>query len=265
MERYAVDSRCSRGRSYARDGQVVHVEVAPGRISAEVQGGRVKPYLVELLVTPVPAQVWDKVADTLKRNPLMAAKLLAGDLPEEVEQVVSEAGGTLFPNRLRHVRNRCECEDWSNPCKHAAAVYYVVGREFHRDPRLFLSFRGAGRDLLPERGPAVELVPQREQSAPFGSLPADPAEFWSAPSLPDDVEGEFPEPSEAWNLLEHLGPPPFWAGRRPLSEALEPMLRAASRAALHVLIGERDARRSLKAGGRRSERSAGSPGDRESP
>ena len=81
-------------------------------------------------------------------KPGYAARLLAGELPHEIEDVFAEAGAALFPERGSHLITSCTCPDWATPCKHAAAVCYLMAEAFDDDPFLLLAFRGREREAL---------------------------------------------------------------------------------------------------------------------
>ena len=91
--------RCARfrGRSYARNGQVLSIEIDKGRVTAKVQGSRPKPYDITMEVKTLSAGDWSKVVDALGRQALFAAKLLAGEMPQDIEPVFAEVGLSLFP------------------------------------------------------------------------------------------------------------------------------------------------------------------------
>ena len=110
----------------------------------------------------------------LARQAIFAAKLLAGEMPQDIETVFEEAGLSLFPAKLGDLETDCSCPDWSNPCKHIAAVYYLLGEEFDRDPFLIFTLRGMDRDELvallgkpvpraTPRPPADPLSPSRRR------------------------------------------------------------------------------------------------------
>ena len=63
-------------------------------------------------------------------------------MPREIEQAFRREGLSLFPTKLSDLKTSCTCPDWSNPCKHIAAVYYLLGEEFDRDPFLIFKMRG---------------------------------------------------------------------------------------------------------------------------
>src|SRR5215210_967607 len=151
LEGFNIGARLGRGRSYARGGQVLSIQVEKGQVRAAVQGSRPKPYEIVIQVKTLPAADWKKLAQALSRQALFAAKLLAGEMPQDIEQVFQEAGLSLFPTRLGDLTTKCSCPDWSNPCKHIAAVYYLLGEEFDRDPFLIFTLRGLTRDELLEQ------------------------------------------------------------------------------------------------------------------
>jgi uncharacterized Zn finger protein len=101
LESFNIGARLSRGRSYARSGQVLSIDIEKGEIEAAVQGSRPKPYDIEIKVKTLPAADWKRVAKALDREAIFAAKLLAGEMPQEIEQVFKEVGLSLFPEKLR--------------------------------------------------------------------------------------------------------------------------------------------------------------------
>ncbi len=153
-----MTSRLARGRSYARAGQVLDFELSQGKVSARVQGSRVRPYQVRIGVLPLTKPQWQRVRERLASQALFRAKLLAGEMPHEIEDVFAECGTPLFPRSAADLDMHCSCPDWGVPCKHLAAVCYVLAEEFDRDPFAMLAWRGQGRDEL--------LTALRELQAP---------------------------------------------------------------------------------------------------
>jgi uncharacterized Zn finger protein len=172
LESYGMSGRLARGRSYARAGQVIEFALAKGKVTAKVQGSRVKPYEVRLGVTPLSAGQWDRVCERLASAALFRAKLLAGEMPHEIEEVFADCGTPLFPEDVDDLDMRCNCPDWEVPCKHLAAVCYVLAEAFDADPFAMLAWRGKGRDDLlaalrstvTEAPAAVPEVPARPLS-----------------------------------------------------------------------------------------------------
>jgi uncharacterized Zn finger protein len=245
LESFDIGARLQRGRSYARRGQVLSIDVGEGSVTAKVQGSRPTPYEVSIQVHVLPAGDWDTLLQALAGQALFSAKLLAGEMPQDIEQVFKDAGLSLFPARLDDLETSCSCPDYSNPCKHIAAVYYLLGEEFDRDPFLLFRLRGLGREELVRRlgaaSPGDAASPEAAAPAapaPAQPLPAEPAAFWSAGALPDDLFGDVQAPpmSAAWP--KRLGNFPFWRGNERFLEALEPAYRRASRRGLDTFLGE---------------------------
>ena len=132
----------------------------------------------------------------------------------------------LFPEKLGDLTTACSCPDWSNPCKHIAAVYYLLGEEFDRDPFLIFKLRGLSREELLEQLSSIREKPSTRKTTkkaaptamekkeqPVEPLPPDSAAFWAAGSLADDMLGEVQTPPVSAALPKRLGSFPFWRGQ----------------------------------------------------
>jgi uncharacterized Zn finger protein len=248
LESFDIGARLGRGRSYARNGQVLAIDVAKGKVTAKVQGSQSQPYKVAIAVQGLSAKQWDQLVKTLSAQALFVAKLLAGEMPQDIEQVFTDAKLSLFPEESGDLTTECSCPDWSNPCKHIAAVYYLLGEEFDRDPFLLFQLRGLSREELLKRlsrsapasaPPSESAAPEAVEDQPVEPLPVDPALFWTTGNLPEDMFGEVRQPpmSAAW--MRRLGKFPFWRGETHLLDALEPMYAAASARGMKAFLGER--------------------------
>jgi uncharacterized Zn finger protein len=162
----------------------------------------------------------------------------------DVESAFRAAGLSLFPERRRDLTTACSCPDVSNPCKHIAAVYYLLGEEFDRDPFLVFRLRGLARDelvaLLEGASSRATTPAPAEQPvvAPAEPLPEDPDAFWQGSALPDDFIGPVESPAVTAALLGRLGPFPFWRGQEALFAVLTPAYQAASQRAIDLLARE---------------------------
>ena len=148
LESFALGTRLTRGRNYARQGQVLTLRIEPGVVQATVQGSRPSPYQVRIGLPAFAGPVWSAVEAVLAAEALGAAKLLAGELPPHVEDAFAEAGAPLFPARLGDLAMRCSCPDDAVPCKHLAAAFYLLAERFDADPFQILLWRGRTRDEL---------------------------------------------------------------------------------------------------------------------
>ncbi len=214
LESYGMSSRLARGRSYARAGQVLDFELSQGKVSAQVQGSRVRPYQVRIGVLPLTTAQWRRVQERLASQALFRAKLLAGEMPHEIEDVFAECGTPLFPRSANDLDMRCSCPDWGVPCKHLAAVCYVLAEEFDRDPFAMLAWRGKARDelLAALRKLQPAAPPDARAAGPAGVLdvpaaPLDVTDFWSAGLSPARLRAlSAPATSSAPDLLLRMFP-----------------------------------------------------------
>jgi uncharacterized Zn finger protein len=140
-------NRLPRGRGYARSGAVLEIEPLPGQVRASVQGSRRRPYDVVVRVREFDGAEWDRVLDAVVAEVGRAAALLDGELVPEVLDDVARAGLDLLPGP-GELGPRCSCPDGADPCKHAAAVCYLVADLLDADPFTLLLLRGRDRDAV---------------------------------------------------------------------------------------------------------------------
>lgn len=150
LESFGWANRLQRGRSYARGGNVLDIDIQPGMVKAEVQGSRPRPYRVTIRVQPLSDKEWDRVISAMAGKAIFAARLLAGEMPEDIEEAFASSRVSLFPESSGDITTSCSCPDWANPCKHVAAVYYLLGERFDGDPFLLFRLRGRSREELME-------------------------------------------------------------------------------------------------------------------
>jgi len=191
LESFNMGARLTRGRSYARQGQVLSIDVQPGLVKARVQGSRPRPYNVEIHLKPLSDQDWDKVTDAMADQAIFAAKLLAGEMPTNIEEAFSVVQLSLFPTAARELETDCSCPDWANPCKHIAAVYYLLAERFDEDPFLIFKLRGRTKEQI------IEILRHKRAA----SLPAESAS--PSPDADDSTPAE-----NALSLEDHLDT--FW-------------------------------------------------------
>lgn len=244
LEALNLGGRLQRGRTYARKGQVLDIAIEPGSVSAEVQGSRPKPYRISIGVHQLKENETKRLAAELAKSPYFLAKLMTREMPQDIETLFLAARVSLFPARASELHTDCSCPDWSNPCKHIAAVYYLLGEEFDRDP--FLIFRLRGLDttaLLADIG-ASETEPEAQPDAQpeanarvLARGAVSPESFWEGSRPEVDLTASTVSDRTAAPLLSRLGNLPFWRGEQPLLDTLEPAHAAAANAALQILAG----------------------------
>jgi uncharacterized Zn finger protein len=246
LESSGMTGRLARGRSYARAGQVLDFVLSHGKVTAQVQGSRPRPYDVRIGVLPLTTKQWRRVQERLAARALFRAKLLAGEMPHEIEDVFTECGTPLFPRSATDLDMHCSCPDWGVPCKHLAAVCYVLAEEFDRDPFAMLAWRGKARDDLLAALRRIQgqgrapLAAGGAAAAQPGSLsrtgaraaldePARPlAEcldgFWSAGLSPARLRAlaTAPGPVAPDLVLRMFPPPPVRVRGKDLAEMLAP-------------------------------------------
>ena len=141
-------NRLPRGRTYARHNRVEGLAVAPGEVTASVWGRRRTPYKVRVRVRTFSDAEWAAVTGAVAAKAAHAAALLDGELDPGVVDDARSAGVALLPD-AGDLQPRCSCPDWADPCKHAAAVCYLVAGLLDEDPFRLLELRGRRRpDVL---------------------------------------------------------------------------------------------------------------------
>ena len=246
LESFNIGARLGRGRSYARRGQVLSIKIDKGKVGAKVQGSQPKPYYIKLEVKTLSALGWQKLAKVLSRQAMFSAKLLMGEMPLDIEKAFKEAGLSLFPEKLKDLKTACSCPDWSNPCKHIAAVYYLLAEEFDRDPFLIFKLRGMNReDLITMLSKPDKKATQRKakpKQEPLHKheevLTSDISQFWNGEPISDDIFAEVRIPPIPAALPKRLGSFPFWRGEEKFLDVMESIYERASTVGLRVFLGE---------------------------
>jgi uncharacterized Zn finger protein len=254
LERLVDSARLGRGRSYARSGQVLNIDITPGRVESRVQGSRPKPYNVEIEIKPLSNKEWNKVADAMASQAIFAAKLLSGEMPQDIEEAFKQAGVNLFPASRGDLKTECSCPDWSNPCKHIAAVYYLLGEQFDADPFLIFRLRGKSKDDImtllrarrsaPEQAAAETRRKRRTKAEPDEAEQAIPlkddlSRFWDMASSLDDFQAVIQAPQVDGAPVKRLGSPGFWRNSKvDFLGTLTYAYRSITQSSLRVALGK---------------------------
>lgn len=256
LHKMGMDNRLERGRRYARKGQVANLTIKDGGVIASVQGSNPKPYRVGIRLTLWSEKQWEKVIGEISDQAIYSAELLAGGMPHEIEDVIHATGVNLFPASRKDLETDCSCPDYANPCKHIAAVYYILAERFDEDPFLIFALRGKGREeflaaLRDARG-AREPVPraQPHESGAAAAVPApavdslvfdETADFFALASSLDDFDFQLTEGDEVkGSVIKRLGPSPLFVGKKNFTDLIAPVYVFAPEAVRRIIHGDDD-------------------------
>ncbi len=148
LDSYRFKKRLERARNYARQGNILSIKFESAKVFANVQGSEPEPYKVSLSLDSFSAEEWGFVIETMSQKAIFAAKLLAGEMPQNIEEVFTANGLSLFPFTLSEVHSKCSCPDKANPCKHIGAIYYQLADSFSEDPFVLFQLRGRTKEQI---------------------------------------------------------------------------------------------------------------------
>jgi uncharacterized Zn finger protein len=251
LESFELGGRLARGKRYARTGQVVSLVLGPGHVDAVVQGSRPLPYRVAISVDTLTTAEWDRVSDAMAAKAVWLAKLLAGEMPADIEDVFRGCSLSLFPASPAELLTSCSCPDWSNPCKHIAATYYLLAEAFDDNPWLIFAWRGRDKpallaslraqhgDAVPDTASAEDLEGWPEFAEPVAAEADLTGRWWRAgPGLAEVTVSVRPaEVPDA--VLRQLDPIEVRVGGESLVDALRPRYHAIVDAAGQLAGGAR--------------------------
>jgi uncharacterized Zn finger protein len=219
--------RLHRGKKYAEEGVVSHFSVSPGTIKAKVHGK--KTYEVTLALPALTTTQWERALEGISLESRFLASLLAGEMPQGLDELFRLAGASLYPRVPKELQSHCTCPDWANPCKHVAAVCYIMAEVLDRDPWILFDLRGRTQEEIltalhsvsghPPQDPAPkkrgrpkkstsiqDIVTQRNNSpTPWRQMPEQEYDALAAPLPSVAIQRHIsPDPS----VFVQLGPLP---------------------------------------------------------
>lgn len=155
LERMGLGARLGRGKHYAVSGQVTGMRLEGPHVEAQVVGTRPDPYRVTIDFRVPEGAAREAIVSRIKGEPMIAARLIADDMPTEVEQAFRDCGLDFFPGGklapgVYDMTTACSCPDYANPCKHVSAVLLILGEEIARRPMTLLELRGIAEEDLYE-------------------------------------------------------------------------------------------------------------------
>lgn len=142
------DNRLPRGRTYVRNGSVLHLSIEKGKITALVQGSELYEQVIH--IKPLAAAKWKRIQERCQGGIGSLIELLQGKVSDEIMAAVTDPSDGLFPTP-KEIGTHCSCPDWAELCKHLAAILYGVGAKLDRQPELLFKLRGVDhRELIDE-------------------------------------------------------------------------------------------------------------------
>lgn len=271
IENSIDDVSLIRGKTYARRGQVLSIDIQQGMIVASVQGSRRTPYQVRLGFDTVSDDGKSQLLHKFREHASFVASLLAGEMPEALVFAFDECGTRLFPEAGDVRRFKCSCPDETEPCKHIVAVLLLLGEVFDDDPFLILKLRGVDKDRL------ISLLTTEINDDDDDIYEDRTGDYCAELEFGDDGEqvfvsggscgmspfGEQEEDTEinfdyswfaskytvfSYNPAEDLRRPaaleimnefPLWRGDKPFRQSLQPYYDRAAMHAVEILTGEK--------------------------
>lgn len=217
LESFGWRRRLERARNYARQGNVLALEFQGPKVSALVQGTAPEPYQVSLSLDPFDDEQWGYVIETMSQRAIFSAKLLAGEMPQSIEEVFTSNGLSLFPLTRFDIHSKCSCPDPANPCKHIGAVYYLLGDRFSEDPFVLFELRGRTKEqiiaaLRQMRSASSDTTPETTEATTSDRSPATVPlkidQFWHYDEQLEPSLVVIAPPPSAETILDVLGPIP---------------------------------------------------------
>lgn len=227
LESFGWVRRLARARTYAREGNVLSIDFKGSKVAARVQGTAPDPYKVSLSLDPFEDDQWGYVIESMAQRAIFSAKLLAGEMPQNIEEVFTANGLSLFPFTKFDIHSKCSCPDPANPCKHIGAVYYLLGDRFSEDPFVLFQLRGRTKEQIIEALRQIRSagsiehgiaetsedsldVSTAERTAKSG-VPLAIDQFWHYTEQLESSLVVIAPPPTSETVLDVLGPIPFKA------------------------------------------------------
>ena len=235
-------TRLERGRTYARNGSIVSLDISSGKVTAKVQGRQRSPYRVSIALPPLSDTQWSRAIEAMGGQAIFAAKLLDGEMPHDIEDAFLSARVPLFPRSPNDLITECSCPDHAIPCKHIAAVYYLLGERFDEDPFLLFTLRGRDRqqiiaslrDLRASATAPIEVRPRPvHEGGP--ALTEQLNRFYEAGAGLAQIQARIARPEVNAAILHRHGPAPSGT-----DAGLRAVYKAMSEGALRRVFGDEE-------------------------
>ncbi|MDZ4709035.1 MAG: DEAD/DEAH box helicase [Saprospiraceae bacterium] len=203
LDRIDFSNRLPRGRSYANGGKVKNITISENVIQAKVRGSRPRPYDINIVVPPFTDKEKKALLSNIKTNPLILSQLLNRQLPHELLAIAEKNKIKIFAQSWQDIKLNCSCPDFAVPCKHLAAVIYLIANEIDQNP--FIVFSLHRLNLLAELDPHQTQFHQLEEEKIFSiqdciAAPSGKAKTVASQALLNKLPKEIPD----FSLIEDL-------------------------------------------------------------
>ena len=196
LESYSdYSNRMGRGRSYIRHGAILDLKIAPGKITALVQGSDKKPYQIDIAIQPLGRNTWDMITKACEGKIESLQELIEGRFPKALNELFTAKEKGLFP-APKEISLNCSCPDWANMCKHVAAALYGVGARLDETPGLFFVLRNVNIDELVSKAISQKSETLLKKSGRKSSRVIDNEDVSDMFGIEMDIENEKPEHKE---------------------------------------------------------------------
>jgi uncharacterized Zn finger protein/superfamily II DNA or RNA helicase len=161
LEGYDESGRLLRGKNYANTDKVRELSIYKGAVTANVAGHSQPWYWVKVVFEPLEESEIEKLAAIFRQEPLSLSRIEAGESSRELVDRLKRDRIELVPRHWKGGQRFCSCPDWCRgegyPCKHMAAVYYLLAKEIDQDPRILFALRGIDLHGLVDAGAAPRV------------------------------------------------------------------------------------------------------------
>lgn len=260
VENCVDEDLLTKGKVYAKRGQVASIEIEAGLVTAFVQGTRAMPYQIRLGFETVTDNAKRLIVMRMREHAYFAANLLVQKMPGEMEEVFSDAGAPFFPTKAALRRYKCTCDSDTAPCKHIVAVLLLLAEVIDDNPFLLLKLRGIEReeliDLLTRETNDQDYDPSEydeEDECDEGTISGGADEEITETQLQEEnfdmsnwygsalagLTFEIEDKEKSSSALDIMNDFPFWRGEASFRKTLLPYYERVFNIAYELLLGEK--------------------------
>lgn len=177
--------RAGAGKADARAGKVQWLDVSPGTARGDVLDADGSLYQARLDIPVLPGPDRDVLLTVARSHPELPARLAAGEYPQAIETELGAHEVSLLPRGASELSHDCSCLDWPGPCRHVAALLYVLVEAVDARPTELLTLRGLTLEDLVAPAPSTAATdapdaPDAPPARPLDPSRADPAPLAAA-------------------------------------------------------------------------------------